>query len=109
MTRIPRTRTLALLFAGSLAATSLAAAQPSADKPGRHGKRFDKLDANKDGAVPLEEMKAATRARIAGADSTSDGRVTADEMKAHRKARRAAHADQRHGEGPPGHAGTGGH
>jgi Ca2+-binding EF-hand superfamily protein len=71
-------RTLIMLSAvATLAGASLASAQPNGG-----AKRFEKLDANGDGVVTLQEMEAGALARFAKADANKDGKVTAEERRA---------------------------
>jgi len=45
-----------------------------------HARRFERLDANKDGTVSLEEFQAIAERRFARHDLNGDGRVTREEM-----------------------------
>lgn len=98
-------RTVSLAFLSTLLASPLAFAQPdgaagsggdggdSSPRAKRHQQRldahFDKLDADKSGAISLDEMKKGMRERLADADANDDGKITRDEMKAHHQAKRA--------------------
>lgn len=62
----------------------------SAQGPGRgSGERFDRLDANNDGELTLEEMTAKQAAMIEEADADGNGAVSKAEMHAFRQAKRA--------------------
>lgn len=47
---------------------------------------FADLDANKDGKITADDLKAQMAARFGAMDANGDGEVSADEMKAHRVA-----------------------
>jgi Ca2+-binding EF-hand superfamily protein len=72
-----------LLIASAL---SLGGFVASADARG-HGMGkmpgFETLDLNKDGKIDLEEARAALPNRLTGADANGDGTITLDELKAH--------------------------
>ena len=62
----------------------------SAQGPGqRSGERFERLDANNDGELTLEEMTAKQAAMIEEADADGNGAVSKAEMRAFREAKRA--------------------
>lgn len=62
----------------------------SAQGPGqRSGERFERLDANNDGELTLEEMTARQAAMIEEADADGNGAVSKAEMRAFRDAKRA--------------------
>ena len=62
----------------------------SAQGPGqRSGERFERLDANNDGELTLEEMTAKQAAMIEEADADGNGALSKAEMRAFREAKRA--------------------
>lgn len=87
-----RTKMIAAVFAGALAAAAFASPEH-----GGHGAMMEKLDANKDGAISRAEADAAKAERFARVDANKDGAVTQDEMRAHHEARKAEHAAKRAG------------
>lgn len=87
-------KNLALALVTSIGLTSAALASVAAAE-GPHHKRghfFEKIDANKDGKVTLDEAKAAEKARFASIDTNKDGRLTTAELEAHHASKRAEHA-----------------
>lgn len=77
-----------LLTAGvGLAGVTAVAAQGPGDRQG--GARFDRLDVNGDGELTLAEMTAKQASIIEEADADGNGAVSRDEMKAFREAKRA--------------------
>ena len=120
------------LFAGGLAVSHLAFAQPGQDGPdGRRGGMLMMADANKDGKVSKAEMTAALDARFASLDHDRDGKLTQQDRELGRKARldrrftaldsdrngqisraefdagHQARADRKDGDGPGGRKGHG--
>lgn len=84
----------------SLATTSVALAHG----PRGHGKgpghRFEELDADKSGAVSLDEMRGAAQRRFEKLDADKNGQVTREEMKAAMRARfEGRHGKRCHHEG----------
>lgn len=81
-----------LAFA-SIAAFALAMPLAAQAGPGKghrgHGAHLMQMDANADGNITLAEADAALAARFATIDADSNGFVTRDEMKAHHEAKRA--------------------
>ena len=65
---------------------------------GNHGPRaermFERLDADKDGKVTLEETKSAAIERFSRRDVDGDGIVSREDRKAQRALRRAEHFDK---------------
>ncbi|MDY6922569.1 MAG: EF-hand domain-containing protein [Pseudomonadota bacterium] len=85
------------LLAGGLAALvivagGVAVAQQSPERPHARGMR---ADADADRRLSQAEFVAARVERLAAADANGDGSVTADEMRAAAQARRAQRADAR--------------
>ena len=82
---------VALLTAGvGLAGVTAVAAQGPSDRSGeRSGARFDRLDANGDSELTLEEMTAKQAAIIEEADTDGNGALSKAEMRAFREAKRA--------------------
>lgn len=91
-------------------AVMLSSAAVYAHAPGSGGERqkrgFETLDANRDGAVSLEEFKAAKRAKQAAKadkvdtmfkriDKNADGKVDKAEFDAWRAARRGKHQNRK--------------
>lgn len=72
-------------LAGLIAVGSVATAQ-ARDHGGRIA--FDQIDANSDGAVTMEEVKAHQVARFNKADSDGDGFLTPEEMRGSDRAQR---------------------
>ncbi len=77
-----------LAFAGAAASTSAGAQQaPAAPGAGNaapraQGQRFERLDADSNGAISFEEFAAAMGTRISGADADTDGTLTVEEIAA---------------------------
>ena len=61
----------------------------AARRHGRHGGHFKRMDTDNDGKVSRAEAMAAAEAAFTGADADGDGFVTAEEMRAAHKARHA--------------------
>lgn len=82
---------LATLVSGAAAIAILAGASAAlADGrggPGRMGPRmnFQEIDANSDGKVTQDEMKAHAESRFKDADANGDGALSAEEMVAHQE------------------------
>ncbi len=74
------------LVAGAAVAQDQAA-DKSADARAPHGwaRMLAKVDTNKDGAVSLDEMLTAAKARFAKQDANNDGKITQDEAMAWRQ------------------------
>ena len=101
----------AMAFGLALAGTTAAAQQPrhgklfdkiDIDKDGAitreearaaHARRFERLDANKDGTISLEEFQAIAERRFARHDLNGDGRVTREEMAQAKRAHRNKQTD----------------
>jgi Ca2+-binding EF-hand superfamily protein len=92
---------MTLLLAAGLAATltcDLATAQRKGKKGHRGAKIFKKLDTNKDGKISKAE--AGDRwARLGKADADNDGFVTKEELKAFAKGRKGKKGKRRKGKG----------
>lgn len=73
----------AALVGGAVAQTSTPAA------PQGHGKHFDAMDTNHDGALDKSEAKGRLAKAFDEIDSNKDGKLTKDEIKAGWQARRA--------------------
>jgi hypothetical protein len=56
-------------------------------KGGDHGKMFENMDKNKDGALTADEVKDQFWQHLVKADANHDGKVTKDELEAARAAR----------------------
>ena len=77
------------------------AAQREAKRAERLQRRMASVDTNQDGRVSVTEFEAAHLARIESADANRDGQVTREEMRAMRMQRRADRA-QRHADSARG-------
>lgn len=94
--------TLGAMLAGSVSTAVFAQAAPvkgpQGALQGAAAARFDKIDANHDGVLSPDEVKAYEAARIKGLDANGDGFLTADEIAAKMtqmaQERTAEHADQ---------------
>lgn len=75
----------ATAFGLALAGTAAAAQQP------RHGKFFDKIDINKDGAITREEARAVHARRFERLDANKDGTISLEEFQAIAERRFARH------------------
>lgn len=73
------------MLAGLIAIGGVAAAE-ARDHGGKM--RFEQIDANSDGAVTMEEVKAHQAARFTRADANGDGFLTPEEMRGSDKAQR---------------------
>lgn len=87
------TTSVKIALLASLIALGGAAAQA---KDRGHGPIFERIDANGDGAVTQEEVRAHAAARFAQADADNDGSLTAQEMLALRGGQRAERMLERH-------------
>ena len=90
--RLPR-GLLAAALLGIFAVTGAAVAQPQGK--GGHGRMFERMDTDGDGAVSRAEAAAFRAAHAAEADADNDGFVTFEEMRAWREARREQRARDR--------------
>jgi len=87
-------RTLFLTIFAALATAGVTVAQytPKGKEPGQHKVRiFEELDANSDGKITREEMRAHEIERWRKADANKDGRVTPEEIAQLHKERAAEH------------------
>lgn len=82
-----------LLVAGLAVTGSTALARGEGDGS-RHGMNFEALDADGNGEVTREEMRAAREGRFMEADADGDGRLSRDEMIAAAQERAAKRVDQ---------------
>lgn len=76
MNTLGKTTVLTATIIAALGMVSTAQAKPN------RGMAFDKMDANSDGFVTLEEMKALQAARFAEKDTDKDGFLSAEELAA---------------------------
>ena len=90
-----------LAIAGAAGSTAFAA-----DRDGRQGMRFERMDADSSGDVTFEEFAAAMKNRIGDADADKDGKMTVGEiaseierMRAERMARRIVQRFDTDGDG----------
>ncbi len=79
------------LFLAAATAFGLALAGTAAAQQPRHGKFFDKIDINKDGAITREEARAAHARRFERLDANKDGTVSLEEFQAIAERRFARH------------------
>jgi len=93
-----RTTLIAAASLIAIAATSVIATAHDRGNGERGGPRdgrggpvvmFEKLDANGDGSITMEEVQGAGAARFAEADANGDGQLSAEEMAAASEGRRA--------------------
>lgn len=63
--------------------------------PGGPEMMIEKMDANKDGVVSLEEFLEAHKARFAEIDTDKSGTLTPEEIKAHHEAKRGEWKEKR--------------
>ncbi len=81
------------LTLAAASALTLALAVPmvaSAERPGRgHGGHMEKMDTNGDGVIAKGEVESAALAAFAKLDADANGQLTQDEMKAGHEAQRA--------------------
>ena len=84
--------TYKIIIAGSAALAvlipTLSFAQDDNGEPRRGQHRFEKLDANKDGQISLEEMLGVTSERFQTADVDNNGELSVDELVAQMQKRR---------------------
>lgn len=77
------------LLTASAALALLAGHAMAQDKSGdehhRHGRMMEHLDANGDGQITRDEVKAAKAEKFKEIDANGDGQITAEEMRAHRE------------------------
>ncbi|MBL3566834.1 EF-hand domain-containing protein [Rhodovulum sulfidophilum] len=93
----------AALAIGAAAILSLAAPAMAQQGPGagpaagaaRQGMLFDRMDADGDGAISLDEFTARARARFAGLDTDGDGMLSPEEVQKLGPAGRAGRAQGR--------------
>lgn len=78
-----------LIVAGGLVAALAVPVAVAEHHGGNRIDRFMQADTNGDGAVSLEEVRAADAERFSDADASGDGFVSKDEMVAFHEARRA--------------------
>lgn len=78
-------RSKLLIAASAAVIAALPAHAGHGGKGEGHGKKFEKMDLNGDGAISREEAAEFRRKRIMAADADGDGGVTLEEMKAHHK------------------------
>lgn len=94
-------RTLKIVSAAAAviltAGAAFAAGGSGPDGP-RGGQMWDRLDADGDGVVTLNELNESQREFFAAADANGDGAVSKDEMKAFHNSKRAAMAAERMGD-----------
>lgn len=109
-----KTFLLSAVMSGALIAPAVAMAQepaappPPAEKAAPKGETraaqaFAEADANKDGALDVEEFLARHREKFKEIDTSGDGKITADEMKVHgdkMREKMKEHAGK-HGKGKP--------
>jgi hypothetical protein len=72
--------------------------------PARRGPMFDRLDANRDGKLSVEELSGPMLARFDRVDTDHDGKISPAEREAMRAAMRARWQERREGggdDGPP--------
>lgn len=88
------------ILIGATAALVAAGAVIASEGHGRHGDRaeridrmFERMDANKDGAIDASEREAMRAARFGAVDADGDGAITREEMRAHAVARATDRAD----------------
>ena len=78
-------RKTTLILAGAMAfglALASTASLSAGAQQSRHGKFFDKIDINKDGAITREEARAAQARRFERLDANQDGTVSLEEFQA---------------------------
>jgi Ca2+-binding EF-hand superfamily protein len=91
MTMKPLGLVLAIGVAAMLAAP---AAQARGDGKGMRLPAFETLDLNKDGKIDRDESKQMVQGRWQAADADGDGAVTLEELRAHMTAEAARRAEQ---------------
>lgn len=82
----------AVLLAATISVTALAEAPASDNVPGREGPRnmIQRLDADGDGRITLEEIRAPLEQRFAELDANGDGVIDLEEFSARAMERFAA-------------------
>lgn len=73
---------------GSIMAATIAASTANADDRNYAGKRFERIDADNDGRITLEEMMGRVDDRFDAADTDRDGVISMEEMIARIERRR---------------------
>lgn len=82
-----------LAFAGTASASEKDGKGEGKSAHHRHGNVMERFDKNKDGVLTRDEVNNDKAwARISKADANNDGKVTAEELKAAHEARKAAKA-----------------
>lgn len=72
-------------------AADMAPAGKDAKGPRHHGRMFEKMDTNSDGAVTKEEARTFHEKRFDEMDANKDGKVTKEETKAYFDKKREEH------------------
>ncbi len=75
---------------GSVGASGISLIAGAAIAGDHHRDRFERLDADGDGAITAAEVSEQGAKLVADADADGDGAVTREEMRAHHQARRKA-------------------
>lgn len=84
-------KTMTMLTAAVAAAVLLTPVAALADRGERAAKMIERIDADKNGEISLEEFTTARLERFNAADANKDGSVTREEMLAQVEKRRAEH------------------
>lgn len=92
----------AALGATALTGVGIAAASAHQGQPQTHSRGFAKGDANGDGIITREEMRAAADARFTKLDVNKDGKLTTEESRAGFKSMRGHRGGRGHWGGPRG-------
>jgi Ca2+-binding EF-hand superfamily protein len=87
---------LPALVALALGGTALAGHGPGR---GGHGDHFEKLDANKDGALTADEIEKGRESMFREADADGNGRLTKEEMRDFHKKEMGARMGDANGDG----------